>query len=324
MVDDVKDLIWKESGVWVHNNEFLKWLIDNSKNYSGLHNMAKNIGVYYGSLKKIIESNNLNLEYKLHKTDSRFKAIYQDYDWCYQKYMVEGMNHKQMAKEANCSMRVIEKWCSEIHRLTQKYRQKNTLLNETQKDLILGSILGDGHIDKREGQSIFIVSHAENQKDYLYWKYEILKNLCNKTPLYIPPRVMYFKDKPHDCQATYRVCTRIYDALDEYKFIDKIDVINQLNEFSLAVYILDDSYRSWCSWGLCVANFTDNEKEFFLKYIEEKFGIIGKVENCDSRYIRFDKENTEIIDRIILKHIPNDLDIIKYKIIDKKNSKRKR
>lgn len=324
MAEDLGICIWKEGGKWVYNDKFIEWLKNNSRNYSGLHPLSKSIGVYAGTISKIIKSNNLKLEYNFRKEDPRFKAIYQDYDWCYQKYMVEGKNHKQMAEEAGCSMRVVEKWCSEIHRLTQKYRQKNTVLNATQKDLILGSILGDGHIDKREGQSIFIVSHAENQKDYLYWKYEILKNLCNKEPLYIPPRVMYIKGNPHDCQATYRVCTRIYDALDEYKFINRIDVINQLNEFSFSIHILDDSHRSPSSWELCVANFTEYEKDYFLNYIKEKFGVVESVCSYDNRYIRFNKENTEIIDKIILRNIPNDLDIIKYKILDKKNNKRKR
>ena len=283
--------------------------------------MSTAINMNYNSLKNIIIENNMKTNFVYCKTDPRFKAVYQNYEWCYQKFMIEGLNHDEMALEANCSKRVVEKWCCEKHRLTQKYRQKHTKLNSTQKDLIIGSLIGDGHIDKREGQSLFIVSHAENQKDYLFWKYELLKNLCNKKPSYIKGSNKIFSNgKSYKCQPSYRLCTRIYDVLEKFKKMSTSDIIKNLNKFSLSVFMLDDGYRNEYSWEICVANFSDEEKHLFLKVLKDNWGIVGNIVPSDHRYIVYSKCNKDKIDEIILSQIPNDLDIIKYKILDKRNS----
>jgi len=256
----------------------------------------------------------LKLETKF-KNSVNYKAIYQEYDWCYQKYMVEGLNHEDMAKEAKCSMRVIEKWCCEIHRLNQEYRQENKQLNDKQKDLIIGSMLGDGHIDKRETQPIFIVVHAENQKDYLYYKYELLKEFCNIPPTKQEARYKNFGDKSYWCQATYRACTRIQDCFLDYRGKTYSYLLNLINEYSFSIWMLDDGYRSHSNWELCVAEYTEKDINLALEIFENKFNIKGK-QKKDIRYIQFNAISSRKIDEIILRNIPNDLDIIKYKITE--------
>jgi len=245
----------------------------------------------------------------------KFKAIYQNYDWCYQKYMIEGLNHEEMALEAKCSMRVIEKWCSEIHKLTQKYRQENKKLSVLQSDLIIGSMLGDGHIDKRETQPLFIVSHAENQKDYLYYKYNILKDLCNKEPSYIEEGLRNFGEGIYKCQPQYRLCTRIHDCLLEYRDKSYTYLLNLLNEYSLLIWILDDAYRGRSNWTLCVAEYTQSDIDCGIRILKDRFDLICW-QNKDVRYLSFDAESSRAIDRIILKNLPNNFDIIKYKITE--------
>jgi len=99
--------------------------------------------------------------------------------------------------------------------------------------------------------------------------------------------------------------------------MDKIDIINKLNEFSLSVFILDDGYRSDYAWEICVASFNDSEKEYFMKILKNRFGILSN-KRSDDRYIGFKGDSFKLLDKIILKNIPNDLDIIQYKIINKK------
>jgi hypothetical protein len=245
-----------------------------------------------------------------------FKAIYQDYDWCYQKYMIEGLNHDTMAIEANCSKRVIEKWCAEKHRLTQKFRQINTILNNAQHNLLIGSMLGDGHIDKRETQPIFIVSHAHNQKDYLYYKYNILKPLCNIPPICKPACIHLFGDKEYSVQSQYRLCTRIYDIFNIYRNMSNLELLNNLNEYSFSIWMLDDGYIGYDSCDLCIAEYSKND----TMYIQEQLFNLFNIESTlckDIRYLRFNKKNMSKIIKILLNNIPNDLDIINYKINNK-------
>jgi hypothetical protein len=253
-----------------------------------------------------------------YKNSVKFKAIYQEYDWCYQKYMIEGLNHDEMAKEAKCSKRVIEKWCSEIHRLTQEFRQIHKQLNNKQKDLIVGSMLGDGHIDKREDQPMFIEVHAENQKDYLYYKYEILKDLCNISPVRNEACYREFNGKSYLCQPSYRLCTRIYNCLLEYRGKSYTYLLNLMNEFSFSIWMLDDAYRGDSNWTLCIAEYTPDDVQFAINKLKTQYGLNSWLQK-DNRYLIFDASSSRKIDDIILKNIPNDLDIIKYKITENLN-----
>lgn len=253
------------------------------------------------------------------KNNPNFKADYQDYDWCYERYILKGMSMEEMAKEANCKLRTIQKWCSEKHKLNNRTKKGEIELNDLQKQLIMFSLLGDGHIDKREKQPLFIVSHATNQKDYLFWKYEILKNICNKPPSYIEPKLHSFgDDKQYMCKGQYRIGTCIVNALVPIREMSKSDIISQLNEFGLAIHFLDDGSRSKeGTWELCYASLTESEKELYCKVIKDKFNIEPRIRK-DERYIGFGKIDSAIIDEIILRNIPNDLDVIKYKILNRR------
>lgn len=250
------------------------------------------------------------------KNNPKFKAIYQDYDWCYQKFVIENKSHREMAEEANCSLRVIQKWCSEIHRLNKRTFKENKHLSDKQKELIMFSLLGDGHIDKRENQSLFIVSHAENQKDYLYWKYDILKDICSNKPAYYGESYANFgTDKQYLCKPYYRICTRIINDLITIREMTKSEIINQLNEFGICIHLLDDANRSHSNWVVCVADFTSEEKELYINKCHNDLGLDCYIEK-DDRYIQFDAASSRKIDNLILTYLPNDLDIVKYKITD--------
>ena len=324
-------LVKNELNIWEYDEKFVNWLKINSNKYSSTLELSKYLGVYYGFIQSVCNKNNLTLEYNYKKNNSKYKAIYQDYNWCYQKFMIEGLNHKEMAEEAKCSKRVIEKWCQEIHNLTQKYRQENKTLSSLQKDLIIGSMLGDGHIDKRETQPVFIVSHAENQKDYLYYKYNILEDLCNKEPSYIEAHYNSFgknedgEDKIYWCQPTYRICTRIHDCFKDYRGRTYTELLKLMNEYSLSIWILDDGYRD-NKWELCVAQYTQDDIDFAINKFKQDYGLLTHQSNSDNRYLDFDANSSRKLDEIILKNIPNELDIIQYKIIknDKIKNKQKR
>lgn len=259
-----------------------------------------------GLTKVIIKPNNPN-----------FKAVYQDYDWCFERYINRGMTMQDMADEAGASLRVVQKWCQEIHNLDNRSYKKHKKLNDFQKQLIMFGRLGDGHIDRREDQPMYIESHAENQKDYIFWKWSILKDLCTQEPVYYPPKATVFGGKSYACQASYRLCTRIIDDLKPIREMSNREIIEQLNEFGIAIHFLDDASRSDGFWTLCVAGYPLDDINKYLKICENRFNIIGKIHK-DSRYVGFNKSSSKIIDNIILKIVPNNLDIIQSKIFRKK------
>lgn len=262
----------------------------------------------------------LGLTQKYIKPNStKFKAVYQDYNWYYTHFVEFGMDHEEMAKLAGCTKRVIEKWGQEKHHINTYTRMQNKQLSMKQYDLIVGSLLGDGHIDKREEFPLFIVSHAENQKDYLYYKYNIMKNLCNMTPTkYIGKQQYQIINSVCDCQDFYRFNTRTYYALKPFKKMSKIDLINDLNEYSFSIWMLDDGHcvdKGY--WELCAPLDTDEERRLMKSVLYTKFKITP-LEQTDNRYFRFHTDDSWTITRIILDNIPHNLDIVQDKILSKK------
>lgn len=153
-----------------------KFLDSECKINSARHRIPKEmlpdvINDYYGVSITTIHSTlkNNDIEIIVNSThDCRFKAKYQDYDWCYHHFVELGMTHKEMADIAGCKVRTIEKWCVEKHKLKNRVRLDTVKFNNIQEQIILGSILGDGHINKKEDAPNFFISHAVNQKDYIF------------------------------------------------------------------------------------------------------------------------------------------------------------
>lgn len=57
-------------------------------------------------------------------------------------------------------------------------------LTQLQKSLIIGSVLGDGHIRIMPGRkdAFLEINHFLKAKDYVDWKYSVLKNICDSEP----------------------------------------------------------------------------------------------------------------------------------------------
>lgn len=308
-----KDMIWIKGKKYEYTDNFINFIKEEIGKGGTINSISKKVGVTYRVIKNIVNENNIIVT--THKNNSSYKAIYQDYNWCYQKYIIEGLKHEEMAMEAETTKRTIEKWCCEKHRLTQKYRQKNKQLNNIQRSLIIGSLMGDGHINKRETQALFIVCHAVNQKDYLFWKYEILKDLCNIPPVYYETSERIFDDKTYNCQPFYRLSTRIHDCLIPIREMSIYQLLDNFDELAFCIAMLDDGSRGNL-WSYCVAPYTEKEKQYIIKTFKYKFNVNGYIRESDNRYLIFNAIDSKKIDDIILRNIPNNLDIIQYKIIN--------
>lgn len=240
----------------------------------------------------------------------KFKAIYQDKDWLISQVKL-GKDAKTIAKELGVTKRVIQKWLHEKNRIFFRNVYKLTPL---QRQVIIWGTLGDGHIDKRENQSMYIESHTIDEKDYLFWKYELLKPMFNNPPTFYKGKVItHLNNKAYQCKDYYRMSSKVVDDLVSIRDMDRIEKIKTLDELGLSLYMLDDGSRGKYTWELCLAMFSDEEKEYFLNECKKKFDINGRI-MTDNRYVGFDSKSSLKIDEIILRNIPNELDIIKKKI----------
>lgn len=248
------------------------------------------------------------------KYSKKYKAIYQNYDWLLNEVLA-GKNTEEIAKDAKASKRVIEKWVNEKYHISFKDMYK---LSDLQRQIIIWGTLGDGHIDKRETQPLYIESHTIDEKDYLFWKYDKLKEIFNSEPIFYKGQEKMFVNnngKTYQCKDYYRMSSKIVYDLKSIRNMSKIDKINTLDELGLSLYLLDDGNREESNWQLCFAMFNQEEKELFIKLCKERFGLIGWIKNCDDRYMIFDAPSSKKIDDIILSILPMGMDIIQKKII---------
>lgn len=177
-------------------------------------------------------------------------------------------------------------------------------LTQQQRDLIIGSALGDGYLRQLEGRkdAFLEINHSIKAKDYVDWKYEILKNICQSPP----------KQRIIDATRTaYRFFTRQNEEISKIyrifyqkgvKIIPKELVLNPL---ILAIWYMDDGSKgSKDNVYLNSQQFTILEQKRLL-YALREIGLNGRM-NKDKKYYRI---------RILKESIPDFIRIIKPFII---------
>ena len=291
------------------DQKFLEWCKENSIRFGSYEDMGKKLGMGGSCFKRLMDDYNMELVFdpKARMTPK----LYKDKDWLFHEVIELNKKADQIAKENGWTTRVVRKWMGLLGINNDSY-QKLKKLSDKQKELISFSLLGDGCI---ASNNIIIVSHSIKQKDYLFWKYSILKDLCNQEPTFYESKEKIIQGKETTTAPAYRLGTKKITELEEIRNKSVTEIINSLNNFGLSIWLLDDGYRG-PSWELCVASYTEKEKQLILKKFNE-FGLFSAhLAPSDPRYLTFNASDSRTIDQIILKEIPNDLDIIKYKILE--------
>lgn len=309
MIIDFTPSEHKEKIFWTNEDkQKLEELFAAGKTYSEI---AKELNRSVGSCSTMGVNLRLGDKYP-HYNNPNIHYVYQDYDWMYNQMVTLGKSCQQIADEFGFTRRVIEKWANEKFNISNRTFKDLAKLNDIQKMIIISGTLGDGHISN---QSVYIESHADNQKDYIFWKYHILHNLCLSEPAYYPATVKIFGNKEYLCRPSYRLSTRMVSEFLTIKNMSTIDKINYLDELGISTHVLDDgSCNEQGYWSICVAGWDIKEIDAYIAKFAEHQIILTKIQ--DMRYLNLNKDNSEKLTQLILRNIPNDLDIIQYKIFN--------
>ncbi len=156
------------------------------------------------------------------------------------------------------------------------------MLTKEEKDILVGSLLGDGclRIMGRSKVPAFSVSHSEVQKDYVLWKYEKLKRWI-KTPPWREERI-YHKDRSRKTVSwrfqtlSNSVFSDLYNAF--YKNGKKVvpDNIIELFEKSplaLAVWLMDDGNKNHQAVFLNTQSFSLSQQQKLCQALHKVFGF---------------------------------------------------
>jgi len=206
---------------------------------------------------------------------------------------------------------LVRQWNSEL--------QNNPLilLTEDERDLIIGSLLGDASIRQREKNSCFRFSHSIKQKRYCEFKRDILKDFSISEFREVKRKIrdsfihaIDFSTKTHPIFNYYR---KLFYKEDRKRVSEEI--LNQLNARSLAFWICDDgSYDNTQGYIiLCTNAYNLEEHQLMKKFFNDKFRLDPTIgfRNNKYYYLRFKKEDSKKLIEIIKPFIPF---YMKYKI----------
>lgn len=172
-------------------------------------------------------------------------------------------------------------------------------LSNRQKDILLGTLLGDGCLEKNGRYVRLRIDHSGKQGEYVKWKYLAFRNIAaNK------PRLSEIYDRrTSKIYKHWRFDTQSLPCLEKHKslFYRKGQKIVPMNisyllksRLTLAVWFMDDGYnRNDCSaMYFNTQAYSLNEQMLLQKCLKFNFGLMTKIhwaEQDDQRFIYLQK-----------------------------------
>jgi recombination protein RecA len=191
-------------------------------------------------------------------------------------YLIEKLTDVQIAEQLGCSKNTIcrtrKKYGIEALERWERHECKPT---KRQMQIILGSLLGDASISngkkgKYDCHSIFEVQHCGKQKDYLFWKYEELQDLCSSAPKETSDGKWRLRTFHHPFFSNLR---RVWYPKGT-KTVTRC-WLNQIGLLGLAVWYMDDGSLSKQSnfIKLHTCSFTEQEHDIVSLWLKDTYGI---------------------------------------------------
>lgn len=163
---------------------------------------------------------------------------------------------------------------------------KDISLTKRQRDIIIGSILGDGCVyDGDRGNPCYYIKQCKENKEYVFWLYQELQNLCPSPPKQRSDnRQWYFYTSKLKNLSPFGKAFYEGERENRRKRIPENIVEILTSSLSLAAWYMEDGtldYREkdHCAFSLSVNCFTITEVKLLSLTLRKNFGIISTVQN---------------------------------------------
>lgn len=229
---------------------------------------------------------------------------------------------KVLAEYYGVGERTIYRWFREygikpIRSVERKYYHLRKIpFTRKQKEFIIGSLLGDGHIDNGKTKR-FVVNHCKKQLPYLHYKKQVLNNFVNK--------IRQNVQQNSRNSVTYNLTTICHHELnylhklfyDNTKKVIKKNISNMLSAYAMAIWYMDDGHTRKYDMKLSTEGFTKEENYRLQNAIYVNFNISSKVCEYNNRnkkyyYLSFNKKNGIKLTKLIKPYV---IDCMKYKLL---------
>ena len=193
-------------------------------------------------------------------------------------------------------------------------------ISPLQRDIIAGSLLGDGRLECRsyQGSARLRIHHGWKQKDLVLWKYGALKNLVS-----CPPRkiVCWKNPKSGEDYYSYYFHTRTipeFKEIHETFYLNGIkrlprNMLDLLTPISLAVWLMDDGCYDGKSLILNTHSFSLDENKNLQKILKGKFNLNSGInKDRDKWRLRFSSSDFQKLQSLVESYI---IPSMRYKIV---------
>lgn len=194
----------------------------------------------------------------------------------------------------------------------EKYK-KTLKLTNLQKEILVGLMLGDGHLEKRKNKARLKIEYSLKAKEYVEWLYQIFQKWTLSSP----------KIKIQQNSKKYLFSTVIHEKLGRYhslfyhkrkKIIPK-NINDLITNRSLAIWFMDDGSRKSKECKGKVINtqcFSKSDINKLQKILRNKFDLKTSLKVERKQYcIYIPSSEIDKFRKLIGKYILNSM---KYKL----------
>ena len=182
-------------------------------------------------------------------------------------------------------------------------RVRTIPLDDLQRQMVIGSILGDGTLPQTTAGSCFRVHHGKRQRSYVDWKHGILER--------------YVRTAPTECRNGYYFRTVTHPELsqlrdlcyEQNRKIVPLDLLNgELTDLGLAVWFMDDGASDGKQVRFNTQSFSLSENEALVAILRAKFGLEARLNVDKDRFrLRLTAASMDRFRAIVQPHILPDM-----------------
>ena len=210
-----------------------------------------------------------------------------------------------------------------------KRKKTEVPVTERQKEIIYGSLMGDGKRQHSQSFSSAGFVHGDPQKDYLLWKLYELSSLVSENSL---SKTANFDKRYNKFYTSWRFYTLANSDVEKIlkEFYEKNGkkeitkyILNQLTSLSVAVWFMDDGVADFCKKlyyenstpevRFCTDSFPKEQCELIVIWFKEKYDI-----NCHTREHKKGQNriiiNSDSVQKLFDLISPHILPCMRYKI----------
>jgi hypothetical protein len=243
-------------------------------------------------------------------------------------YVKQGLTALQIARHFSVSSAAIYKrlrllGIPVIDRNAQVQERRSALFSARLDDLIIGSLLGDGHVELSSSRSArFEESHSIKQVDYLRWKAALFGGLVSGLAF----GVAKIDGKAHQTCYLKSLSHPRFTAHHAVLYSGRVKVVKEqlrehLNPFVLAVWVMDDgcAHKNG-TIRLHTDCFSLEDNTRLASMLFDIFGLSARIQEdyrSNNFHLVFNKTNAIKLSSVIEPYV---VDSMKYKLVKSTNN----